>query len=425
VKNQEEKRSFFEFIFGKTYQEEVAEAKPTKRLYTFSGINQFKVRIFNDTQQVLKNDSVKACIKVYSDLIKKSRIEILNLKNKDIERVLRNPNEFQTMEEFLEQLTIQLLVNNNVFIYQKTDSKYNLKELHIVDYHSAEVMELEDENVPVDDRFFIRFNLRNWETKTVNLKELIHIRQNITDGGLISATSLDDLSDVLAILKNTDALNIDNMGKSGIREFILETQTAIHEEDIQENIKKIIDNIYTDGGITIYPSINKMNLKELGNKPGDKLTKDFSTEANEAIQRIYNFFNVNEEMVKGKWTEESLNYFIQNKIESMLQLISSKFTKRLLTKRQIEEQNASIRFYVVANKLETLEASKKVAAIKSLVDIGVLKRNEIRKILGFEPLDGAEGEEIIQSLNYMQSSKITEYKLNQKEKSEGETENEE
>lgn len=417
----EEKRSFIDFMFNKTEKQEVKKVSREN----YSPRRTHKVAIFNDVEQILRNDAVRACIKTYTNIVKKSKFTLQNIHDENLRYVLDNPNSVQSREEFLEAVTVQLLINNNCFIYPRFDSNYKLRELNVIDFRRCElIIDKESKEKELADRLFVKFTLKEeFEQITLAYSDLIHIKQNISNERVLSETTFNDLRSVVEIVKNNDLLNLSLASRASDRSFKVSSSTPLHEDDIAENLSIIFDNIKSQDGVTLYPEVQGLTLQELDEA---ETSKELSTKNNEAIQRIYNYFNVNEKIVSGIWEEDAYHKFIQNSIDPLLSLISSNLSKFFLTKKQ-KEKRASIILYLVNNKLENLDTKELVETVKDLVDIGVLKKNEIRRFLGLPELTAEQGgEELTQSLNYMNSENITEYKLNKKEKEKkGEEKNEE
>ena len=71
------------------------------------------------------------------------------------------------------------------------------------------------------------------------------------------------------------------------------------------------------------------------------------------------------------------------------------------------EKGEQIIFY--SERLQYASWNTKVQAIEKLMGLGILSLNESRALLGFEPIEG--GHKRLQSLNYVDADKATEYQL--------------
>ncbi len=86
--------------------------------------------------------------------------------------------------------------------------------------------------------------------------------------------------------------------------------------------------------------------------------------------------------------------------------MSEAFSKALLTRGQLEKGEQII-FY--SERLQYASWNTKVQAIEKLMGLGILSLNESRALLGFEPIEG--GSKRLQSLNYVDADKASEYQL--------------
>lgn len=106
---------------------------------------------------------------------------------------------------------------------------------------------------------------------------------------------------------------------------------------------------------------------------------------------IFSYFGVNEAIIDSSATSEMLDTFFNSEIEPLSIQLSEVLTKMTFTGREID---AGARLLAVANRLQYMKQSDKVAMIKDLGDRGFLKIDEARELLNYPPLPNGLGDRI-------------------------------
>ena len=104
------------------------------------------------------------------------------------------------------------------------------------------------------------------------------------------------------------------------------------------------------------------------------------------VQRIYSFFNTNEDIVQGKYDENKWISYYEASIEPVIVQLSGEYTRKLFSRRErgfgnkILFESSNLSFASMQTKLNLVQ----------YVDRGIMTPNEVRSILSFAPIDGGD-----------------------------------
>ena len=219
------------------------------------------------------------------------------------------------------------------------------------------------------------------------------------------------MSDHAALLKtikiNDSVLQgLDNAIKTSFQiRGLLKINGILSEKDKTAQKKEFdeaLNEATKDGGNSIVPVDLKSDYVPLNTEPKliDSPTLSFLQ------KKIISYFGVREPIFDNKYDENEYNAFYESVIEGIAISLSEAFSKALLTRGQLE-RGEQIIFY--SERLQYASWNTKVQAIEKLMGLGILSLNESRALLGFEPIEG--GSKRLQSLNYVDADKASEYQL--------------
>lgn len=99
--------------------------------------------------------------------------------NRNLKKILQNPNQYMTMFDFITKMMIQREVNNNAFAYIDRDNSLfgmnAIKGIYPINSSSVELIEDEIGNL------YIKFRFKKGEYMTVPYEDIIHIRKHYND----------------------------------------------------------------------------------------------------------------------------------------------------------------------------------------------------------------------------------------------------
>jgi hypothetical protein len=177
----------------------------------------------------------------------------------------------------------------------------------------------------------------------------------------------------------------------------------LQPNDIKEkrdNFKDQFFDTQNNGGIIVMDS--KGDYTPIDSKPvlvDDKNSKLVN-------EQVYTYFGVNENIVKGTYTEDEFTAFYEGILEPLALQISEEMNAKLFSQREIGFGNEVV---FVGDKLSYMSMTSKVNMINAVKDLGVLTKGTIADILNIER--PADPDTILQSLNYIDTSIANQYQL--------------
>jgi len=370
--------------------------------------------IFTDFgNNINASDVVKICIdriathsaKLKPRYVKTEDNETVQEKKGSLAYLLKfQPNPLMTPFDFIYRIVTLLYLNNNAFVYPVYDYEtYELKELWPLKPNSVEV--LKDES----GALFLRFSFTDKKAFLLPYESVIHLRRfygiNDVFGG---SGAISDHSALLKTIKINDSVlqGLDNAVKSSFQiKGLLKINGILSEKDKNAQKKEFDDALkesMNSGGSSIVPVDLKADYVPLSTDP--KLVD--STTLTFLQKKIISYFGVGDTIFDNKYNENEYNAFYESVIEGIAISLSEAFSKVLLTRSQLEKGEQII-FY--SERLQYASWNTKVQAIEKLMGLGILSLNESRALLGFEPIEG--GSKRLQSLNYVDADKASEYQL--------------
>ena len=175
-------------------------------------------------------------------------------------------------------------------------------------------------------------------------------------------------------------------------------------KEYKENFMKEFLSMSNNGGvITLDNMIDYTPLK-----PTDV---QIDTPQMEVVKKkIYDYLGINESIVNGSYDENGWQAFFESTIEPFAIQISSELTEKIFTEREKAFAN---RIIFEASKLQYANTQSKTNVIKELLPLGVLSINQALDLLNLPRVEN--GDERIQSLNYIDKKIANAYQLQDKE----------
>ncbi len=313
------------------------------------------------------------------------------------------PNPLMTPFDFIYRVVTLLYLNNNAFIYPVYDQNYDLQALWPLKPNSVEM--LKDES----GETFLRFYFSNGKSYVLPYESVIHLRRFYGTNDLFGGSgAVSDHAALLKTIKINDSVlqGLDNAIKTSFQiRGLLKINGILSEKDKTAQKKEFdeaLNEATKDGGNSIVPVDLKSDYVPLNTEPKliDSPTLSFLQ------KKIISYFGVSEPIFDNKYDENEYNAFYESVIEGIAISLSEAFSKALLTRGQLE-RGEQIIFY--SERLQYASWNTKVQAIEKLMGLGILSLNESRALLGFEPIEG--GSKRLQSLNYVDADKASEYQL--------------
>lgn len=302
-----------------------------------------------------------------------------------IARVLKRPNPYMTMADFLEKITILLELNKNVFIYPayymtKGGEKfftgiYPLKP-SFVEYLQND-----------DGALFIHMQFANEFEATLPVGDVIHWRKDygVNDyfGG--SAFGGDDNEGLLTMLERYDQLT-QSIAKAlkcscqinGIAHYntymddeAKAAERAKFEQALQNNESGVL---FTD---------NKMEYTHL---PRDVKLVDAETLKffHDTILRAN---GTSLAILNGDYTKQQKEAYYEHALEGDIKALGQAFSRVVFSDREAAFGNEIVCY---PNDINFMTMENKIAYMQVAVPAGALSVNQILKMGGFPPIEGGD-----------------------------------
>lgn len=376
-------------------------------------INMWSYRSFDGN--ALNIDLVRACVDALARNIAKMSLRPIVMNKdgtttidniSDIAKVLKHPNRYMTMYDFLYKVSAMYYLNNNAFIYPEYDEKGYLVALHPINYSTFKLYEL-------DNKLYASFRLRYTRTYTIAYDRIIHLRNHFIQDDLMGDAN-NALYTACELIGAQNQGIINGIKNSAIIRGILKTINVIKDEDLEKAKQRFIkDNLSAQNNGGVIAVDGKFDYQNIESKPYivDSATMD------QAKNKIFSYFGVNEEFLQNKFTSEQYEAVYEGRLEPFAILITDSLTYSLYTERErgfgneIEVNMSRLKYQPTATIVNVISATK---------ELGLFTRDDYRSMLGYTPLGHERGgdEIMIATNNYVKESDIKDTEENDGKESE-------
>ena len=392
-----EKRNLFSMFFGKKKEQTQITETQLQMLNSYNPVfttingNTYDSKV---ARQCIDRIATH-CAKLIPKHIKES---IANPIKGDINFLLQNePNPIMTKFDFIYKTISMLYTDSNAFVYIAKDERGMITGFYPVLALNYDLLQ------DITGTIYLQFQFINGQTYTIPYLELIHLRlfYNKHDifgtGNQVLKTDIETAHTASEGIKN--AIKTSNNLK-GILKY---SNSMLKEKDIKASKDAFVRdflNMENESGIAAVDG--KAEFQEINLKP-IALDKDQLEQVN---YNIFDYFGISEKIVKNNYNYEEWNAFFEGVIEPRAIQMSDAFTNKIFS-RQARKEGHKIIF--TTNRLQYASLPQKVELLKVASERGMITVDEGREILDFAPIGGEEGNKIMQSLNYIDSSIANSY----------------
>ncbi len=396
--------SIFDKLFGRSV---VARSSERQKILRYD-IDQYKVRQWD--KKAIELYLIRASIDALARNIGKMELDAVMYTDRDnsvkkvnrasdVAKVLKHPNQYMTMYDFLYKVAAMYYASNNAFIWPEYSKEGNLIALWPINYENFQLYESERGTL------IAKFRISYRKTYTVPYDDIIHLRNHYMDDDLVGSSNQ-------ALLPVCELMNAQNQGiihgiqNSAIIRGILKSVNVIKEQDMKAARNRFVeDNLAAsnNGGVIVVDG--KFDYTPIESKP---YMVDAETMA-ETKRMVFDYFGINEGFITNKFTPEEYEAVYEGRLEPFAIMLTQALTKGLYTDRERGFGNE-----VEANMSRV--KYQPISAITSLIaatnQLGLFRKNEYREMLGYPPLSDEEGgNEIVISLNYVNAQNLDEYQI--------------
>lgn len=394
-----ERRSLYDKVFGKNPKGQGSQRETLRMLNGFSPVfTAFSGEAYDsDVVRATVDAIARNAAKLKPKHIRRQDGKIMPTDSK-LEKVLQvQPNPYMNAYSFYYKVVTQLYMQNNAYIFVDWDPiTGNLRGLYPV---TAPTILLQEDASGI----YAKFYFMGGQQITLPYSELIHIRRFFYQHDIFGESSDTALTPTLDLIQTTDEGIKNAVKSSAFLRGLLKFTTMLKDSDMKKQrdafIKDYMD-ITNNGGIAATDS--KADYVELKNDP-----KMIDEKQMGAIKtKVHDYFGINGKIVDSSYNENEWNAFYESVIEPIAIQLGLEFTNKLFTDREKGFGNEII---FEANRLQYASNATKLLVVETLMDRGLLSKDEGREIFNLGPIEG--GDERIMSLNFVNASVANQYQL--------------
>lgn len=332
---------------------------------------------------VYESEIVRAAIGIRATHISKLRVETQGSARRALQAKLKHaPNQFQTWSQFLYRLSTILDMHNTAFIVPVWDEYGEPSGIYAPLPTQAKIVQYG--GVP-----YLRYQFTWGESAAVELEFC---------GVMSKYQYKNDFfgEDNHALFPTMDLISIQNQGiQEGVKSaatyrFMAQVNNFTNADDLANERKRFTaENLARDvegGGLLLFPSTYK-DIRQIDVKPWV-----IDAEQMKAIKdNVYEYFNVNEDILTNKAVGDAWSAFYEGAIEPFAIQFSEVMTKMLFTLR---EQSQGNRVTATANRIQYMTNRDKLEVTNGWADRGMASIDEMREVWGLPPLPDGKGEAI-------------------------------
>ena len=362
------------------------------KTYTqFQEIGTYKSYFGSFGNNIYMSDDVRSCIRALAEHTAKAnpRCEDKNIYN----LLSLRPNKFMNGKDFLAKTRNLLEIYNTAFIFIDRDNKGKTVALYPIPYQTFEAVQYKGD-------LYIQFQFAGTGVQklTVPWADLAVLRKDYLMSD-IAGESNAPLLPTLDVMKTLDQ-GLQNAVKStsNLRGILKSTKGMLSPEDRKKQKDEFVRdymNLNNSGGIASLDGTQ--DFREINIKP----TTASAEEAEAYRERVYRYFNINENIVKSKYTEAEYDAFYESRIEPFLVALSLELTYKIFTERERAFGNE---VWYESNRLQFASAKTKISMV-ALVDRGLMTPNEYREVFNLPPYEG--GDEFVLRLDTSKTGDTT------------------
>lgn len=381
-------------LFKKNTSEQKAVTVSSYKMLTEDNNSLF---VWNNN--LFESDIVRSAIRVKSKSVAKSVAKHIRDDSKKglqvnpepyMRFLLEEPNSLMSMQQLLEKMVNQLELNNNAFAFiQRDEMGYPIGIYPIVTTNVEALRNSVGE-------LYLRFTLKNGKRVTFAYTDVIHLRQDFNENEIFGDSNIETLRNLMEIVGTIDKGIVQAIKNSNVIQWLLKFNNTLRPEDLKANTKDFIDSFLSQDSELIGAAAtdNKFEAQRVEPKsfvPNEHQMKN-------TTERIYSYFNINENIIQSKYSEDEWIAFYESSIEPIIVQLSNEFTRKLFTRK---ERSFGNKIVFEASNLSFASMSTKLQLVQ-MVDRGIMSPNEVRLILNMHPVE--HGDEYLLRLDTAKQS---------------------
>ena len=292
--------------------------------------------------------------------------------------LLEEPNPYMTGQMLQEKLATQLELNNNAFAYINRDENGYPMEIYPITATACEALQNNQGET------FLKFTLRTGRDVTFRYTDIIHLRKDFNNNEIFGDSPAKALAPLMEIVNTTDQGIVKAIKNSNIIKWLLKFNQTLRPEDIKKQTKDFVDSYLNIESDTVGAAATDAKVDATQVEPKDYVPN--ASQMDKTTQRIYSFFNTNDKIVQGNYSEDDWISYYEVSVEPDVIQLSGEYTRKLFTRRErgfgnkIIFESSNLTFASMETKLN----------LTRFVDRGIMSPNEVRAVLNMAPREGGD-----------------------------------
>ena len=292
--------------------------------------------------------------------------------------LLEEPNPYMTGQMLQEKLATQLELNNNAFAYINRDENGYPMEIYPITATACEALQNNQGET------FLKFTLRTGRDVTFRYTDIIHLRKDFNNNEIFGDSPAKALAPLMEIVNTTDQGIVKAIKNSNIIKWLLKFNQTLRPEDIKKQTKDFVNSYLSIESDTVGAAATDAKVDATQVEPKDYVPN--ASQMDKTTQRIYSFFNTNDKIVQGNYSEDDWISYYEVSVEPDVIQLSGEYTRKLFSRRErgfgnkIIFESSNLNFASMETKLKLVQ----------YVDRGIMNPNEVRAILNMAPREGGD-----------------------------------
>lgn len=369
-----------------------------------------EVKILDDRKAVFtpykgdfKNDSdILKCVdaiarngaKMHPRHIRNFSNKMENLKDNLYTILSKQPNEVQNAYQFYYQVISNLELYNDSFIYIQRDSNLKVTGLYPLNFSEGKYYEYQDE-------LYLKFKFGRGKERFVPYKDCIHLTRFVGEDGLFGGSPH-------AIIKTLSIKHVLDEGivnaiktTQSIKGVIKSTKAMLKPEDVKKMRDQFVDDFIKQsdksgiGGLDATTEFTPVKIEP---------TTASDSQVKNIDDKLLGYFGVSEDIIQSKYNENQWNAFYESVLEPIGLQMSLEFSNKIFTST---EKYFGHEILFESNRLQYASNNTKIELLR--YGNNIMTINELREVFNLAPRE--DGDVIMQSLNYIDSTIANDYQV--------------
>lgn len=351
------------------------------------------------------NATYTNCAEVLASHVSKLKIQVINRENsgsilrfKYLNRLLQfKPNIMQTASNFLHTLAYDYYFYGVAFAF--VDWDYSLVNgRRVKGIYPVSPISLSSVVERNGDICF-KFQLTSGRQIYCKSDEMIYIAKTPRSDNPIQSNN-SSLNEVLNVLATNNAGMVKAIENANSIRFIV-SQAGLVSDKVRQDQQQAFEKQMAAAKSLLVVG-NSTEVKQITST--SRWIEEDSIK--ELKNEVYGFFGINEDFVKGKYTETEYQSIFESAIDPLITALSQELTNKLFTDREFEVGN---RVEILSDPLQVASLDTRIKVAEVYLKLPLIVPNRVNDLLYLPRTENGDKE--VQSLNYVNSTLADKYQV--------------